>query len=295
MSGEATAAERDSNRIIEAQLDQRAEVLEQAADADVLSYLGGMWPPADDAIKAAVEVIQKRRRSLLVLLETGGGLIRVAERIALIFRHFYRRVDFVVPTYAMSAGTVLVMSGDAIHMDYASMLGPIDPQVPNREGRYVPHSATWSNTSGLSTSPPKKNSRPLSWRTSSGTSIKQSFTSMNMSATCRSRFLKSGWRSTSSKTGKVTATTKSKVTPTMRKARAAEIAMKLNDTRIWHSHDRGIPMARLQRDLNLLIDDFGTSDLKQPIHDYFQLLADYQGRRAHYTFVLHGRGRHVGL
>ena len=29
----------------------------------------------------------------------------------------------------MSAGTVLVMSGDAIHMDYYSLLGPIDPQV----------------------------------------------------------------------------------------------------------------------------------------------------------------------
>src|SRR5579863_7668178 len=29
----------------------------------------------------------------------------------------------------MSAGTVLVMSGDAIHMDYYSLLGPIDPQL----------------------------------------------------------------------------------------------------------------------------------------------------------------------
>jgi hypothetical protein len=30
------------------------------------------------------------------------------------------------------------MSGDAIHMDYYSCLGPIDPQVPNRDGRWVP-------------------------------------------------------------------------------------------------------------------------------------------------------------
>ena len=97
------------------------------------------------------------------------------------------------------------------------------------------------------------------------------------------------------KNWKVTTKAKTKVTPTMRKARAAEIATKLNNISIWHSHDRGIPMARLQRDLNLLIDDFGTSDLKKPIHDYFQLLEDYQGRRAHYTFVLHGRGRHVGI
>jgi hypothetical protein len=97
------------------------------------------------------------------------------------------------------------------------------------------------------------------------------------------------------KNWKLTETRGIKVTPTMRRARAAEIAAKLNDTSLWYSHDRGIPMARLQRDLNLLIDDFGTSKLKQPIHDYFQLLQDYQGRRAHYTFVVHRRGRHVGV
>jgi len=34
-----------------------------------------------------------------------------------------------IPDYAMSAGTVLALSGDAIHMDYYSVLGPIDPQV----------------------------------------------------------------------------------------------------------------------------------------------------------------------
>ena len=157
MSGDASVAERDSNRIIEAQLDQRAEALEQVADADVLSYLGGMWPPADDAIKEAIEAIQKRRRSLMVLLETGGGLIRVAERIALIFRQFYRRVDFVVPTYAMSAGTVLVMSGDAIHMDYASMLGPSIRRCQTERVATFRHSATWSNTNGSSTSPPITN------------------------------------------------------------------------------------------------------------------------------------------
>jgi ClpP class serine protease len=38
----------------------------------------------------------------------------------------------------MSAGTVLVMSGDTIHMDYASTLGPIDPQVRNRAEQWVP-------------------------------------------------------------------------------------------------------------------------------------------------------------
>jgi hypothetical protein len=37
----------------------------------------------------------------------------------------------------MSAGTILVMSGDEILMDYHSCLGPIDPQV-ERDGRLIP-------------------------------------------------------------------------------------------------------------------------------------------------------------
>ena len=38
----------------------------------------------------------------------------------------------------MSAGTVLVMSGDSIYLDYFSILGPIDPQVENASGTQVP-------------------------------------------------------------------------------------------------------------------------------------------------------------
>jgi ClpP class serine protease len=74
----------------------------------------------------------------MVILEPGGGHITVAERMASIFRHHYSRVEFTVPTYAMSAGTVLVMSGNAIHMDYASFLGPIDPQVRGKKEQWVP-------------------------------------------------------------------------------------------------------------------------------------------------------------
>jgi hypothetical protein len=49
------SADRDSNTIIEAQLDERAAAVESAADADVLTYVGPMYRPADDEIKDAVE------------------------------------------------------------------------------------------------------------------------------------------------------------------------------------------------------------------------------------------------
>lgn len=39
---------------------------------------------------------------------------------------------------AMSAGTIFCMSGDELIMDEAAFIGPIDPQVPSRNGMYVP-------------------------------------------------------------------------------------------------------------------------------------------------------------
>ncbi len=50
-----------------------------------------------------------------------------------VMRKHYKEVSFIVPSHAYSAGTVLVLSGDKIYMDYYSVLGPIDPQYPDLE------------------------------------------------------------------------------------------------------------------------------------------------------------------
>ena len=74
------------------------------------------------------------------------------------------------------------------------------------------------------------------------------------------------------------------------------IGEKLNDTEVWHSHSRGIPMEVLRHNLKLLINDFGSDPaLARPVHDYFRLLSDYRMRRGHEFFVLHTKGRHVGF
>src|SRR5262249_54350232 len=89
-------------------------------------------------IRKAVEhrvKMKPRNRRIAVILQTGGGYIETAERMANIFRKHYSWVSFIVPNYAMSAGTVLVMSGDEIWMNYFSTLGPIDPQIERRDGR----------------------------------------------------------------------------------------------------------------------------------------------------------------
>jgi ClpP class serine protease len=92
----------------------------------------------EDFIRNAVEETTKKRRKLIVVLETSGGYVEVVQRIADTLRHHYRKVEFVIPDHAMSAGSVLVMCGDAIHMDYYSVLGPIDPQVERPDGKMIP-------------------------------------------------------------------------------------------------------------------------------------------------------------
>ncbi|KAA6204673.1 MAG: hypothetical protein DU429_06790 [Candidatus Tokpelaia sp.] len=70
-------------------------------------------------------------------LTTGGGQAEAAEKFVDILRHNYGEVYFVVPVAAMSAGTILCMAGDKIYMDYSSSLGPIDPQIPDKEGKDI--------------------------------------------------------------------------------------------------------------------------------------------------------------
>ncbi len=77
-----------------------------------------------------------------------------------------------------------------------------------------------------------------------------------------------------------------KVTKSIKKDRAREIAMKLNDARRWNSHGIGINIERLRKDLNLKIDDFGDNDeLSDSINSYHKLLKDYMQKMGHRAIV----------
>ena len=75
---------------------------------------------------------------MLRSITTTGGYIEIVRRIVDTIRHHYKTVEFIIPNYAYSAGTVFALSGDAIHMDYFSHFGPIDPQLETTKGRMVP-------------------------------------------------------------------------------------------------------------------------------------------------------------
>lgn len=130
----------DVNAIIEEQLVNANLELGKYLKADVVLLRTPMVPPIDDEVRHCIESMtsdESRRQSakLCVVLETNGGYIEVVERIYNVFRFHYNEVTFVIPNHAYSAGTVLVLSGDVIYMDYYSVLGPIDPQITSEDNK----------------------------------------------------------------------------------------------------------------------------------------------------------------
>ncbi len=68
-------------------------------------------------------------KPLTLLLHTPGGVTNAAETIVEYIRAKFTTVEVVVPTYAMSAGTMIALASDRIVMGRQSQLGPIDPQL----------------------------------------------------------------------------------------------------------------------------------------------------------------------
>lgn len=76
-----------------------------------------------------------------VFIATPGGSAEQVIQFVDALRKRFSSVEFLIPYKAMSAGTLWALSGDRIWMDERAFLGPIDPQVPSKDGRYVPAQA----------------------------------------------------------------------------------------------------------------------------------------------------------
>ncbi|HQX49185.1 MAG TPA: hypothetical protein PLR25_04725 [Planctomycetaceae bacterium] len=73
----------------------------------------------------------------LLVVTPGGRAESVATFVAALRRRFVD-VSAVLPYQAFSAGTLWVLAANEIFMDERAVLGPIDPQVPSKDGIYVP-------------------------------------------------------------------------------------------------------------------------------------------------------------
>jgi ClpP class serine protease len=289
---------KNANEFIEKQLDQCVEALEKGFKADVLGFIGGIVFGVDDNIRNVVEEMRQRPDScnkLVVILTTGGGYIEVVQRIAEMFRHHYDCVDFIVPNYAFSAGTVLVMSGDAIYMNYYSRLGPIDPQVEGANNKVVPalgYLVQWERL--------LKKAKQGNLTTVEAQLMIDGFDQAELYQYEQARelsiaLLKDWLVKYKFKDWHVTETRKITVTHAMRVKRAQNIARELNKTEKWHSHGHGISMEVLRRDLKLKIEDFdGKPNIGKKIKGYHNLLEDYMVKRGN-EGVVHTKGIYLPL
>lgn len=275
-------SENTSNDVIEGQLRDLLGHVEDDFEADAITFRGSLIYGADDLIRNFIEEIDPKRQRLLVILETDGGSIDVAERIANTFRHFYSEVDFLIPNFAYSAGTILAMSGDSIHMDYYSVLGPIDPQVRKEGVGWVPALGYLLKYEELVN---KSANGDLTQAEAAFLCSKFDPAELHAFEQAKEQsitLLKEWLVKYKFKDWSETEARKIPVDETMKRTRAAEIAEKLNKTDLWHSHNRGIPMQALRDVLNLKIHDFGEHDPRRSnIRSYYKLLRDYMMRRGH--------------
>jgi Serine dehydrogenase proteinase len=279
----------NANQTVEERLAADLEDLQDILRADCLTYVGPIAFFADDAIRDAIEGIPNKKRKLAFILQTDGGFAETARRISDTLRHHYRVVDFIVPNFAMSAGTILALSGDDIHMDYYSVLGPIDPQE-DVDGKLVPALGYVIRYEALL----EKGAR--GGLTNEEMAVLLNFDqaklySIEQGKNLSTALLKEWLVKYKFKDWKVTQSHRRRVTMAMKRRRAEEIAEKLNDTDLWNSHGFGINMRLLETRVGLKINDFGENKhLNDKLRDYHRLFLDYMMKMQHGSAIHTNRG-----
>ena len=249
--------------------------IETHCHADALTIFGQIMPGIDHRVRIAIEALPERQESLLVILDTSGGIVEVAERIVGTLRHYYQEVKFLIPDRAMSAGTVLVMSGDAILMDHFSRLGPIDPQLVIEDNpmptsvlsyleqyeRLVKKSAEGRLTSA---------ELVLLQKLDLG-NLRQ----YELAAELSVNLIRNWLVQYKFKDWHIRETSNTIVTDDEKADRAESIARALNDQERWGSHHRGIDRDALA-ELGLRIDDLEADrELSSLLKEYFWFFRDF--------------------
>ena len=253
-------------------------------------------PPLDDEFRVVIEELKKdsTQNHLIVVIETNGGLMETVERLVAVMRAHYERVSFVVPNFAYSAGTVLALSGDKIFMDYYSVLGPIDPQYRDSDGKFLPgygYLAKFKEITELinNSSSPQECRAELAYLVKKFDPallfhIEQGIEhGISLITEWLPKYKFKDWRKTSTK-GK-------SVSVAMKKSRAKKIATTLGDASKWHSHGRGISLNELGgSDIKLIIDDFGSDAvLGEKIKNYHGLASDYYTNKMGVSGYIHSK------
>ncbi|MBC6405190.1 MAG: serine dehydrogenasease [Rhodospirillales bacterium] len=236
---------------------------------------------------------QKKRNTLGLCLTTSGGQAEVVEKMVEIIRYHYDYFYTIIPLAAMSAGTILCMAADKIFMDYASSLGPIDPQVPDREDKYlVPALGYLDKVNEMLEKSQDGTITPAEFQILQNQDLAMlAFyeQSKNLSISLLKKWL-TDYKFKDWHTHRTT-NPGTPVTYDQKQERAEEIAGKLSDNHLWHSHGRMIGMEKLRNELRIEIEDYGSvSDRREAIRRYCDTLTGYLERQGSPFYIFN---RHV--
>lgn len=193
-----------------------------------------------------------------VFVATNGGSAHQISRFVNALRARFDEVDFLIPSYCMSAGTIFVLSGDHIWMTSRACLGPIDPQVPSKDGRLVPAQALLHLVQQLEKEGKQAQAKgkPVPWTavrivdTIDKKELADAISASNYSMTMAAEYLRNykfrTWQNHSS--------TGASVTDKEKDDKANEIAGALTSHDRWKSHGHAITRELLFNVVRLKID-----------------------------------------
>lgn len=205
-----------------------------------------------------VAQVPKDQRSVDVFLATRGGSGQQVNNFVNCLRARFDEVNFLIPSSCMSAGTLFALSGDSIWMTDRACLGPIDPQVPTKDGRYVPAQALLLLVAEIQRQGDEamKNKLPVPWAavriidSVDKKELAEALTASQYSRTMAAQFLcKYKFKSWT-----VRESSRTPVTDADRISRAEEVATALVSHERWKSHGHAIPRDVLWNEVKLKID-----------------------------------------
>lgn len=270
-------------------IDTRARELENLLNSDLIFYHGQIHPALFRTFRDFIEEVErgsKRTGGIIsVVLRTNGGSAETTERMVGVLRKHYSQVNFIVPDVAMSAGTIFCMSGDKIYMDYASSLGPIDPQVQLPDtGDLVPALGYIDKVAEIAR---KKKISPADVVMLK--SIDLAKLALFEQGRDLSIDLLKDWLVTykfRDWTKHRTTNPGSDVTKEEKEKRARTIAKELSNHKRWRSHGRNLDVEKL-KSLRIEIDDYSDNqNLRDAIRGYNDPLTGYIDRNG-LNFHLH--------
>ena len=287
------------NDRIKADLDEKISAIERRLLSDVLFFYGPIQPGLSTEFKELVADLRggdDRHEKLSIILTTPGGSASEVERCVNVVRNFYNEVDFIIPDFAYSAGTIFCMSGDNIFMNYFSVLGPIDPQVRNKDGAWVAALGYLDKVNEMIEKSKNDELSPAEFMILKELDLgelREYEQAEELTTDLLKRWLVKykfkNWtehRTNVKKLGKP-------VLEREKVQRANDIAKQLSNNKRWKSHGRPINMETLREEIRLEIHDFSESkELEGEVMSYYGYIDDLISKRG-FSFCFHTRRRLV--